>query len=317
MFTVHRIGFVLVFMMATPIYAQNPALSDVYMNPVASNPAMAGTAITKYDHFSRFTFNYRQTLLGLPGQTISTQLNSDINFKKLGLSMGPAFAHHELKQYNKNIDQLSAFFSYFQPYNRTRLLMRFALQPGILLQSPNFFTNPNNQIQVQELPNNSGQKRPVFFLNMGATAYTFRYFISVSFHNLLPGNGSAEKELTGVWPTLGVHAGYKIYIKYSTKKGVIIKPLAGFQIQSNQWAVQSGVLASTRALHAGLIYKKYEYNNRKYDVIVPIIGLNIRNIKFLYTADISNINLSNQISLIYRLDFNTRVGCFVTTYPGF
>ncbi len=222
MFTCRQIGFVLVFMMAAAIYAQNPTLSDVYMNPVASNPAMAGTAITKYDHFSRLTFNYRQVLWGLPGQTISAQLNSDINFKKIGLSMGPAFAHHELNQYNKNVDQLSAFISYFQPYRPARLLLRFGLQPGLMQQSPNLLTNPNIQLQSQEILNKSGQKNAMFFLNMGATAYTHHYFISATIHNLLPGNTSTEKKLGGILPTLGVQSGYKIYVKYSAKKGVII-----------------------------------------------------------------------------------------------
>ncbi len=81
--------------------------------------------------------------------------------------------------------------------------------------------------------------------------------------------------------------------------------------------MQSGVLANTRVLHAGLIYKRYGCNNRKNDVFAPILGLNIKNIRLLYTADISNINLTNEFSLFYRLDFNPKAGCFVTTYPGF
>lgn len=287
-----RIGLLMVvatLMLGNDLFAQDPAFSQFYANPLYLNPALAGSAICP-----RAVLNYRNQWPGIPATYITYAASYDQYVPALSGGVGIQAYHDRAGTGIINTNHVSGMYAYqvaidrnisikagFQATYYQRSIAWDQLTFGDQIHSRYGFI-----YQTQETPINNNVNKLDFAT--GFLAFTDKFFAGLSVHHLTQPDESffknTESRLPRKWTG---HAGALIPLDKQRPKDGNISPNIIYQRQGEFNHLNLGLYVNKGPITGGVWY-------RWGDALIFLAGIYTETFRFGYSYDVTVSRLGTQ-----------------------
>ena len=299
-----------VFMLASNTgYAQDPAFSQFYANPLYLNPAFAGS-----NECPRANINYRDQWPGIGRTYITSSASWDQHIQAIGGGLGVLVHHDRAGAGSINVSQFSLIYSYHLKLNN-----KFAMKAGIETSFRQIDINWNeltfgDQIHPQygfiydtsEDIYNYLESIGYPDFSAGLLGYSEKLFFGFAIHHLTTPNEGfiSESQLPR---KITAHIGGKFPLNKYKNKITTVSPNFLYQKQQEFQQFNYGVYLNRGPVVGGL-WARNSLNN--FDAIILMLGLIQDSFKFGYSYDITVSNLNNSNTLgAHELTFTLFMPC--------
>jgi len=295
--------------MSNEAFAQDPAFSQFYANPLYLNPAFAGT-----NECPRVNLNYRDQWPGIGRTYITNSVSYDQHISAIGGGLGILVTQDRAGAGNLNTTFFSLQYSYrlkvnnqfamkagFEASYRTIKLDWSELTFGDMIHPRDGFIY-GTQEDIDNNPTNKGF--PDF--SAGLLGYSKNLFFGFAAHHLTTPNQGfiSESEL----PTkITAHIGGNIPLSKYSNNVTTISPNFLYQKQQDFQQFNYGVYVNRGPMVGGL-WARHSLKN--IDSFILMLGLIQDSFKFGYSYDITLSNLKNSNTLgAHELSFTLFMPC--------
>ena len=297
------------FFVTNTSYAQDPAFSQFYANPLYLNPAFAGT-----NDCPRANLNYRDQWPGVGRTYVTTSASWDQHIQAIGGGLGVLVSQDKAGSGNLKTTHASLLYSYRLKVNNT-----FALKAGFegsyrnididwseltfgdMIDPQYGFIFPTQEDLV-----NYDQSVSYPDFSAGILGYSENFFFGFAAHHLTQPNQGfiSESQL----PTkLTFHAGGSFPVSRYKNSITTISPNFLYQKQQDFQQFNYGVYLNRGPVVGGL-WLRNSLNN--FDSFILMLGLVQDSFKFGYSYDITVSNLKNSNTLgAHELSFTLFMPC--------
>jgi type IX secretion system PorP/SprF family membrane protein len=269
------------------IKAQDPFFSQLFSNPMLTNPAFAGNENT------RAALGYKHQYIGSPtnyqkyGASYDQRLHSSPHGLGLSLNQDIIGSSQTL-----TTTEFAVSYAYESKFNN-RYILRYGLQAGIMQKSLFWdgllwgsdiapFVGDTN------LNHFSRFDMSISFLNLGTGAvfYSNKFYAGFSIHNLtnpyqtFTDNRSPETRLGRRY---SFYSGYRINLTDSSRIKLSLTPNAYYIFQNKENIFQVGLNIWVNSIYGGVGYKQEPIPNS--NAIIYNIGCKILNMRINYSMD--------------------------------
>ena len=308
---ISKIGFALcvTFFMCSNLFAQDPAFSQFYANPLYLNPAFAGT-----NDCPRASLNYRDQWPGIGRTYVTTSASFDQHVDAIGGGLGILISQDRTGSGNLNTTHASLLYSY-----RLKINNKFAMKAGfeatyrridIDWTKLTFGDMIDPQygfiFATQEDLVNYAQSVNYPDFSAGLLGYSENFFFGFAAHHLTQPNQGfiSESQL----PTkITLHAGGNFALSRYKNSITTISPNILYQKQQDFQQFNYGVYVNRGAVVGGLWARN---SLKNFDSFILMLGLIQESFKFGYSYDITVSNLKNNNTLgAHELSFTLFLPC--------
>lgn len=290
--TMRRIGLILVvatLMLSNDLFAQDPAFSQFYANPLYLNPALAGSAICP-----RAILNYRNQWPGIPATYVTYSASYDQYVPALSGGVGIQAYHDRAGTGIINTNHVSGMYAYQVAIDRN-ISIKAGFQTTFYQRSIDW-----NQLtfgdqihrrygfiyQTQETPINTNVNKLDF--TAGFLAFTDKFYAGLAVHHLTQPDESffksTESRLPRKWTT---HAGALIPLDKQNPKDGAISPNIIYQRQGEFNHLNLGLYVNKGPITGGVWY-------RWGDALIFLAGIYTEQFRFGYSYDVTVSRLGTQ-----------------------
>ena len=292
-------------------YAQDPAFSQFYANPLYLNPAFAGTAP---GGCPRANLNYRDQWPGIGRTYVTTSASWDQHINVIGGGIGILVSQDRSGAGNLNTTHASLLYSYhlevnrefsikagFEASFRTIQLDWQNLTFGDMIDPQKGFVYPTQE----DIANNATAKSFPDF-STGFLGYSKNLFFGFAAHHLTTPNQGfiSESQL----PTkITAHVGGNVPLSRYSNNITTISPNFLYQQQQDFQQLNYGVYVNRGPMVGGLWMRNSLQN---IDSFILMFGLLQDTFKFGYSYDITLSDLKNSNTLgAHELSFTLFMPC--------
>ncbi len=273
--------------MCRTAYAQDPAFTQFYANPLYLNPAFAGSA-----RCPRVCLNYRNEWPAIQGTYVTTSASYDQFLDGVSGGVGIIAYNDRAGKGILNTNYFGAMYAY--QLNITReFSLKFGLQGSYYQKSIAWDKLTfGDQIDAkagfvkqtgEATPSSTTRGNPDFAA--GILGFSKRYFVGVAAHHLTQPDESFTRGAKSPLPMkITGHAGAVIPVKSS--EDMSISPNILFQKQQDFQQLNLGVYLVKGPLVGGLWY-------RNQDAFILLLGFQTGIVKFGYSYDVTISKLAN------------------------
>ncbi len=307
---INYIIFFCTFIVAsTTAYAQDPAFSQFYANPLYLNPAFAGS-----NECPRANLNYRDQWPGIGRTYVTTSASWDKHINGIGGGLGILVAQDRAGDGNLNMTHIALQYSY-----RLKVNSAFAVKAGfeaayrsIELRWGNLTFGDMIDPQLgfvystqEDIANNPTQKGYTDF-SAGLLGYSENLFFGLAVHHLTQPNQGFISE-SPLPSKITAHAGGNIEINKYSNNSITISPNILYQNQSAFQQFNYGIYARKGPIVGG-VWARNSANN--FADFIVMMGLIQESFKFGYSYDITISELGNDKTLgAHELSFTMFMPC--------
>jgi type IX secretion system PorP/SprF family membrane protein len=301
----------IVCVMASKLYAQDPHFSQFYSNMIYTNPAFTGAS-----DYTRFSLNGRKQFTNVPNGIYTSTLSADmkINRTNSGLGFVGMFDQAGSSAYTTNSAGL--IYSYKIVVNR-RLIISSAVQASFVNRSidrsklifgDELDANVSGKVaDTRESINTPQRYYPNF--STGFLMYNTNFFAGIAIHNITQPNMSFTEVNSSKTDNLHLrkytlHAGVNFYTNKVIRKAVIISPNVLFMNQGKTTELNLGFYGKKNNFTTG-VWMRQTMNNS--DAVIFMMGYKYNHLAFGYSYDLGlekfsgNIKSAHEISLQFEL----------------
>lgn len=316
-----KILLLIITLISTSVFAQDPMFSQFYANPIYLNPALAGSY-----GCPRIRLNYRNQWPALSGTFVTYSASYDQYFKKLSGGIGVILTHDQMGKNTINASTLSFIYSYHLKVSRKFSFMFGAkatwhqkfldwskLTFGDMIDPRRGFI-----YQTGDVPR-AGSKG-FFDVSAGLVGYTKHFYFGFAAYHLNKPNESMIGSPNSNLPMRFVaHAGAEIPLGAKSKYNntTSISPSVIFQYQNGFMEFNIGTY-----FKYGIFQVGFWFRNR--DAFISTIGIDTGIFKIGYSYDVTVSKLTNksggshEVSLGLDLNCKTKPATFRTiSCPSF
>lgn len=285
-------GTLILLVSLSDIYAQDPAFTQFYANPLYLNPALAGS-----HGCPRFASNYRNEWPQLSGNYVTYSGSYDQYFKNISGGFGVLATHDQQGQGTIQTSMLGLVYSYHLTMGRKWKLLFGAraswyqkfldwdkLTFGDMIDPRRGFIYSTGDVP-------RGGSRGFFDASAGSVIFNKHFFLGFAAHHL---NTPNESMIIGDSPLpmrFTGHMGAEIQLgkrsKYSNSTSIM--PNIIYQNQNGFQELNIGTYVKYGAFNVGAWYR-----NR--DAFILTIGINTGKFKLGYSYDVTVSKLNNGVS---------------------
>jgi type IX secretion system PorP/SprF family membrane protein len=284
------------------LFAQDPAFTQFYANPLYLNPAFAGTA-----HCPRVSLNYRNQWPGISGSFVTTSASYDQHSDALSGGVGLLVWNDQAGEQTMSTTNVSGIYSYQIPVTR-----RFSIKAGLQATWAQKAVNWDkltfgDQIdprrgfiyETKEEQRNSAANYVDF--SAGVLGFSKNYFIGFAVHHLTQPDESVIQGQSPLPRKYTFHAGGVIPV--GTKgEPASISPNLLIQYQEQFLQINYGMYFSKGPIVGGLWY-------RNSDSFIALIGLNTGIMKLGYSYDITVSKLTQTTAGSHEISLGLSFDC--------
>lgn len=294
--------------------AQDVQYSQFYAAPLYLNPAFTGA-----NSCSRFSANYRQQWLGVPGQFKSFLASYDHSFAKNNSSLGLLISKDQAGSGKLGATSAGLIYSY-----QIRLTRKWTVNAGLQGSFTQKSVNFSDLHFVDQLLTNSSttvenplyQRVNFFDFSSGLLVFSKNFWAGFSAHHMNTPNQALVGEKSPLPVKYSVHAGIELPVGNSDNKKrniskTSITPAFNFKNQGKFNQLDIGVYYKYEPLIVGIWYRgipvmKTFDNNTNNDALIFIVGLSVARLNIGYSYDITISKLapsskgSHEITLSYQ-----------------
>ena len=303
------ITFSVLFFVTKTSYAQDPAFSQFYANPLYLNPAFAGT-----NDCPRANLNYRDQWPGIGRTYVTYSVSWDQHIQAIGGGLGVVVSQDRAGAGNLNTSHASLLYSYHLKVNNT-----FAMKAGFeasyrMIQldwtdltfgdmiHPQFgFVYPTQEDIVN---NPTSRNFPDF--SAGLLGYSENLFFGFAAHHLTQPNQGfiSESQL----PTkFTAHVGGNFLLNKYKNSATTVSPNFLFQQQQDFQQFNYGIYVNRGPVVGGLWARN---SLKNFDSFIIMLGLIQESFKFGYSYDITVSDLKNSATLgAHEVSFTLFMPC--------
>jgi type IX secretion system PorP/SprF family membrane protein len=290
-------------------YAQDPAFTQFYANPLYLNPAFAGS-----NECPRASFNYRNQWPGVGQPYVTSSATWDTHINGIGGGVGIMIAQDKAGSGALNTTHVAAQYSYrlkvsskfmvkagFEAAFRMIKLDWKNLQFGDMIDSQLGFIYP-----TQEDIDNYEQSTSFPDFSAGVLGFSENLFFGLAVHHLtVPNQGFiSESPLPS---KLTAHAGGNIVINKFSNNPITLSPNILYQSQSSFQQFNYGIYARRGPIVGGAWLRNSVKN---FDSFILMMGLVQDSFKFGYSYDITVSELGNDKTLgAHEISFTVFMPC--------
>jgi len=294
-------------------FAQDPAFTQFYANPMYLNPAMAGSA-----NCPRVSMNYRNQWPNLKGAFVTSGISIDQNIENIHGGLGlmvindnqgegaltstraSAIYSYQL-QVTKKLTVLTGFeTSYHQRYlDKSKLVFGDQIDPyaGIVYET---------EEQLDKIAPN------ISFVDfsMGFMAFTKQYFFGYALHHLTEPEQAFITEAK-LPMSMTIHAGANIPVGQGRSMGLVmdgpfITPNFMYQSQAGAEQINIGASLTNESISGGVYYRSNMNNS---DAILLVVGYQKDAYRFGYSYDYTVSELSGLSGGAHELSLTIQLAC--------
>lgn len=274
------------------IYAQDPAFTQFYANPLYLNPALAGS-----HGCPRFASNYRNEWPQLSGNYVTYSVSYDQYFKNISGGFGVLATHDQQGQGTIKTSMIGLIYSYHLTLGRKWKLLFGAraawyqkfldwdkLTFGDMIDPRRGFIYSTGDVP-------RGGSRGFFDASAGSVLFNKNFFVGFAAHHL---NTPNESMIIGDSPLpmrFTAHMGANIELgkrsKYSNSTSIM--PNIVYQYQNGFQELNIGTYIKYGSFNVGAWY-------RNKDAFILTIGINTGKFKLGYSYDVTVSKLNNGVS---------------------
>lgn len=311
--------YVISFLAAIGLVAQDTQYSQFYSNPIYLNPAFVGTG-----HNTRLAINHRVLWPELPQSFASYSASLDYSVAKLNSGFGIlAFADQEGTAALKT-NGAAAIYSYHANFNG-KVVFQPAVQVGYIFRTidrSKFLFGDQIDFGVDGAPSQDptlvGLKmRNYLDVGTGFLMYTRTYWIGSSFQHLTQPNRSLLGGEDRLQIRYTIHAGgrFKLKGEYHENDAIsTIAPSLVYKRQGNFQQFDIGASAHLQPVIVGFYYRGLPFLSKSFDqinqdAIITQVGFEFMGLEFGYSYDMNISGLGNsgggahEIALQYNFQF--------------
>lgn len=310
---------ILLLCVAGSVLAQDPQFSQYYAAPLFTNPAFAGAG----DCY-RAGFNARSQWAGLPRGFYTFSAYADLNYPDLRSGFGIMALHDNIGSAELSSNEISGFYSYLAPVH-SQFNIRMGIQATLVSRSVDYSQMIfEDQFTGTTLSNNNTNDPVVNFNNNGyfdlSSGIVFfgedTYWLGSAMHHMTRPEQTFYLEESRLPIKYSVHGGYnfefvKGFRKWDRKTFLRIIPTFMYKKEVRFDQLDAGVYAIAEPFLLGVWYRgivfKEDEGFRNSDAVVVQAGININDISFIYSYDLTTSSLgqtntygSHEISLTYH-----------------
>ena len=289
------------------ISSQDAEFTQFYSNPIYLNPALTGTHMCP-----RVSMNYRNQWPGISGTFVTSAFSYDQNVSILHGGVGLMFVNDQASNSLVN-NRISGIYSYQMKVSR-----KFSIRTGF---EATFWqkTLDWNQLtfgdmidpirgfvyQTQDIPR--GGTVGGLDLSAGIVGFSDQFYIGFAAHHLTEPDESMLSNNTSPIPRKYTgHIGAKIPLagpasKYETEES-FISPNILYRKQGSFQQINMGIYLSKGPLVGGIWY-------RNQDAFILLVGLEMGQVKFGYSYDVTVSKLSMASSGSHELSLQLNFVC--------
>ncbi len=299
--------FVLIFLVLISVefdaklFAQDPAFTQFYANPLYLNPAFAGVA-----RCPRVCLNYRNQWPNIAGTYVTYSASFDQHFDKLAGGVGLLVTNDKAGQGTLTTTTVSGIYSY--QLNVTReFSMKFGFQAAYFQKSIDWSKLTFGDMiderrgfvyNTMEVPGLS--KKANVDLSAGLLGYSKRYFFGFAVNHLTqPDEGLIGSSRLPMKFT--VHAGATLPVGDKGNE-TYISPNILYQKQQNFQQLNLGIYIVKGSIVGGLWY-------RNQDSFIALIGFQQHFFKVGYSYDVTVSKLTNATAGSHEISFALQFEC--------
>ena len=304
----------LFFAFSEVVFAQDPAFTQFYGNPIYLNPAMAGSA-----YCPRIVMNHRNQWPNLKGAFVTTSFSYDKNVEELHGGVGFQVINdiqgegalsntqvNALYAHQLQVNQKVTILSGIQVGLHQRALDKTKLSFGDQID-PNYgFIYPTKE-NIDQFGDNISYAD----ISLGFMAFTKKYFAGVAIHHLTEPE-DAFIETNNLPKRLTIHAGANFAIgKYKnmglvTDDGPFLTPNILYMSQNGAEQLNIGLSLTNQSLSGGL-YLRNNFSNS--DAILVVLGYELNGTRIGYSYDYSVSELSGVSGGAHEVSLTLQLAC--------
>ena len=304
---------IILFAFFQNIYAQDPAFTQFYANPIYLNPAMAGSA-----NCPRLSLNHRNQWPSLKGAYLTTSFSYDKGVELLHGGIGLQVLNDMQGEGALSNTQISAIYSYQLQINENITLLtglQATYQQRALDKSKLFFgdqIDPNYGfvLMTQENVNLFADNINYTDFSTGLLIFSKKYFLGLAIHHLTEPDDAFISE-SYLPRRLTVHTGTNIPIgKYKSMgivmEGPYITPNLLYMSQNGAQQLNIG-LSLTNASFSGGLYFRNNISNS--DAILIVIGYESNGLRLGYSYDYTISELMGASGGAHEVSLTLQMAC--------
>ena len=307
-------GFFALFLLALSqsAFAQDPAFSQFYGNPMYLNPAMAGS-----ENCPRISLNHRNQWPSIKASFITNSISYDQTVDELRGGFGVQIVNDIEGEGALKNTQISVMYSYqlqiSRKYNvvagiqgsyQQRALDKTKLHFGDQID-PNFgFVLPTKE-NVEQFADNVGYGD----ISLGLMAYSKKYFAGIAIHHLTEPE-DAFIATSNLPRRFTLHAGTNFSVGKSRNRGLTtdepyVTPNILYMSQNGAQQLNIGMSLTNQSLSGGLYFRNNFSNS---DALLLVLGYTANNVRIGYSYDYTVSELmgssggAHEVSLTLQLD---------------
>ncbi len=289
------------------IYSQDAEFTQFYSNPIYLNPALTGTHMCP-----RVSMNYRNQWPGISGTFVTSAFSYDQNVSSLHGGLGLMFVNDQASNSLVNT-RISGIYSYQMKVSR-KFSIRTGFEATYWQKSLDWnqltFGDMIDPIrgfvyQTQDIPR--GGTVGGLDLSAGIVGFSEQFYIGFAAHHLTEPDESMLSNNSSPLPRKYTgHIGAMIPLagkasKYETEEA-FISPNILYRRQGSFQQINMGIYLSKGPLVGGVWY-------RNQDAFILLVGMQMGQVKFGYSYDVTVSKLSMATSGSHELSLQLNFVC--------
>ena len=291
----------------TQIYSQDPVFTQFYSNPIYLNPALTGTHMCP-----RVSMNYRNQWPGISGTFVTSAFSYDQHVSSLHGGLGLMFVNDQASNSLVNT-RISGIYSYQMKVSR-KFSIRTGFEATYWQKSLDWnqltFGDMIDPIRgfvynTQDIPR--GGTVGGLDLSAGIVGFSEQFYIGFAAHHLTePDESMLSNNSSPIPRKYTGHIGAMIPLagkasKYETEEA-FISPNILYRRQGSFQQINMGIYLSKGPLVGGVWY-------RNQDAFILLVGMQMGQVKFGYSYDVTVSKLSMATSGSHELSLQLNFDC--------
>jgi type IX secretion system PorP/SprF family membrane protein len=304
---------IIFFTLTQTAFAQDPAFTQFYGNPLYLNPAMAGSA-----NCPRISMNHRNQWPILKGAFVTSSISLDKNVEALHGGVGLQVLNDMQGEGALSNTQVSAIYSYqlqatrkltistgIQATYQQRSLDKTKLHFGDEID-PNYgFVLPTQENLAQFADNVSYAD-----VSLGIMAFTKKYFAGMAIHHLTEPE-DAFIATSNLPKRITVHAGANFPVGRAKSMGIVmdgpfVTPNILYMTQNGAQQLNVGMSLTNESLSGG-IYFRNNFSNS--DAVLIVVGYTANGMRLGYSYDYTVSELMGASGGAHEISLTVQLAC--------
>jgi type IX secretion system PorP/SprF family membrane protein len=295
----------ILLLLTSRLFAQDPQFTQFYANPLYLNPALAGSNLCP-----RVCLNYRNEWPNISGTYVTTSASFDKMVDAIHGGIGVIATNDEAGQSTIRTTTVSGIYSYHQPISR-KFSVNAAMEAtysnkAVDWSKLNFGDqiNPSHGFVYPTGETPGLNSKSNLDLSAGVVGYGEHFFIGFAAHHLTQPNESMYEGETSILPIkYTFHAGGNIILGPDKHDpDLVVSPNIIWQKQQDFEELNIGLYLKKNSIVGGLWYR-----NR--DAMIMLIGIEKGPVKIGYSYDVTLSRLTNATAGSHEISFSLRFAC--------